>query len=154
MSEIVHRTVPFDVESFLAEGITCRLATNGPTVRPTWFQWEDGAFWIITGPHAKLYERIKRDPKVSLVIDVFEVDTGRVLQVMATGDVEVTPYDVDRARRMLIRYLGSDESSWSTTPDDYPGYLRDPGPPGAVWLKLKPAKVLTFNFSFGLKFGE
>ncbi len=154
MTEIVHKTVPFDVEAFLAEGIECRLATNGPTVRPMWYQWEDETFWLISGPHAKLFDRIQQDPKVSLVIDVYEMDTGRVLQAMATGKVEVTPYDVDRARRMLVRYLGADESTWSTKPDDYPGYLRDGGPPGAVWLRLKPKRILAFNFSFGLEFGQ
>ena len=152
MTEIVHNTAPFDVEAFLAEGNECRLATNGPTIRPTWFHWEDEAFWFISGPHAKLYGRIQKDPKVAIVIDVYEVDTGRVLQVMATGNVEITPYDVDRARRMLHRYLGQDESSWSTTPDDYPGYLRDGGPPGCVWLKLQPKRIRTFNFTYGLKF--
>ena len=152
MAEIVHKTFPFDVESFLAEGNECRLATNGPTVRPLWYQWEDECFWMISGPHAKLFHRIQSDPKVSLLIDVFEVDTGRVLQVMATGNVEVQPYDVDRARRMLHRYLGKDESRWSTKPDDYPGYVRGGGPPGAVWLRMRPGKILAFNFSFGLDF--
>ena len=152
MTEIVHKTFPFDVDAFLAEGNECRLATNGPTVRPMWYQWEEGAFWFISGPHARLFDRIRRDSKVSLVVDVYEVDTGRVLQVMATGHVEVVQYDVDRARRMLVRYLGADESTWSTTPDDYPGYLRDGGPPGLVWLQLKPKKVLAFNFSYGLDF--
>lgn len=154
MTEIVHRTAPFDVEAFLAEGNECAVATNGPTVRPMWFQFEDGHFWLISGPHAKLYQRIQTDPRISLVVDVFEVDTGRVLQVMATGDVEETPYDVARAERMLVRYLGEDQSKWSTTPDDYPGYLRDGGPPGLVWLKLNAARILSFNFSFGLVFGE
>ena len=154
MTEIVHRTVPFDVDAFLAEANECRLATNGPTVRPMWYQWEDETFWVISGPHAKLYARLQKDPRASLVVDVFELNTGRVHQVMATGEVEMTPYDVDRARRMLIRYLGPDQSQWSTTPDDYPGYLRDGGPPGAVWLKLNAKKVLTFNFSFGLDFNS
>jgi nitroimidazol reductase NimA-like FMN-containing flavoprotein (pyridoxamine 5'-phosphate oxidase superfamily) len=154
MTEIVHQTFPFDVEAFLAEGNACRLATNGPTVRPLWYHWENGAFWLISGPHAKLYERIQKDPRVSLVIDVYEVDTGRVLQVMATGKVNIAPYDTARARRMLVRYLGADESTWSTKPDDYPGYVRDNGPPGCVWLKLQPKRVLTFNFSFGLDFNS
>lgn len=152
MTEIIHKTFPFDVEAFLQEGNECRLATNGPTVRPTWFHWEDGAFWFISGPHARLYHRIQKDPKISIVIDVFEVDSGRVLQVMATDTVEVTPYDTARAKRMLDRYLGSDESKWSTKPDDYPGYLRDGGPPGVVWLKMVPKRILSFNFSFGLDF--
>lgn len=152
MTEIIHKTFPFDVEAFLAEGNGCRLATNGPSVRPLWYHWEDRAFWLVSGPHAKLFTRVQTDPRVSLVIDVFEVDTGRVLQVMATGSVEITAYDTARARRMLVRYLGADESTWSTKPDNYPGYVQGDGPPGAVWLKLKPNKVLAFNFSFGLDF--
>jgi hypothetical protein len=38
--------------------------------------------------------------------------------------------------------------SWSTAPDDYPRYLREPGPPGAVWLKTVPSSLKTFNFSY------
>jgi nitroimidazol reductase NimA-like FMN-containing flavoprotein (pyridoxamine 5'-phosphate oxidase superfamily) len=138
----------FDIDAFLAEPLTARVATNGPTVRPLWYHWEDGCFWIINGPWAKLYTRVQRDPAVSLVVDVYERDTGRVLQVIASGEVQITPYDIPRARRMLHRYLGPDEASWSTAPDDYPGYLREPGPPGAVWLKLTPKKLLPFNFSY------
>jgi hypothetical protein len=44
----------FNVDSFLAQPLTARVATNGPTVRPAWFLWEDGAFWILTGPWARL----------------------------------------------------------------------------------------------------
>ena len=138
----------FDVDAFLAEPLTARVATNGPTVRPLWYHWEDGAFWIINGPWAKLFHRVQKDPEIALVVDVYETEKGRVLQVMASGAVEITPYDIPRARRMLHRYLGPDEANWSTKPDDYPGYLREPGPPGAVWLKLTPRKLLPFNFSF------
>lgn len=138
----------FDVDAFLAERHSVRLATNGPTVRPLWYQWEEGSFWILNGPWAKLYGRIQKDPKVALIVDVSEYDTGRVYQVMAHGNAEICPYDIPRARRMITRYLGPDESSWSTSPDNYPAYLQEPGPPGAVWLKIKPAKLLTFNFSY------
>lgn len=154
MTEIVHKTFPFDVEAFLQEGNECRLATNGPTIRPSWYHWEDGAFWFISGPHAKLFERVKNDPKIAMVIDVFEAETGRVLQVMATDTVEITPYDIPRAKRMLDRYLGPDESKWSTQPDDYPGYIRGDGPPGCAWLKMVPKRILTFNFSFGLDYAS
>jgi hypothetical protein len=138
----------FDVDAFLAEPQQVYVATNGPTVRPLWYQWEDGCFWMINGPWAKLYARLQKDPKVALMVDVYERDQGRVLQVMASGTVEFTPYDIPRARRMLHRYLGPDEASWSSAPDDYRGYLRDAGPPGAVWLKVKPASMKLFNFSY------
>jgi nitroimidazol reductase NimA-like FMN-containing flavoprotein (pyridoxamine 5'-phosphate oxidase superfamily) len=145
---MIEETHSFDLNAFLAEPQTVRVATNGPTIRPLWYQWEDGCFWIINGPWAKLYHRILKDPKLALLIDVDERDRGRIYQVMVSGIAEITPYDIPRARRMLHRYLGPDEASWSTAPDDYPGYLREPGPPGAVWLKIKPTTLKTFNFSY------
>lgn len=141
-------TSGFDLDAVLAEAHPIFVATNGPTLRPLWYQWEEGCFWMISGPWAKLFARIQKDPKLALLIDIEERDTGRIYQIMANGNAEVTPYDIPRARRMLHRYLGPDESKWSTAPDDYPGYLRDPGPPGAVWLKLKPTTLKTFNFSY------
>jgi len=138
----------FDVDAFLAEPLTARIATNGPTVRPIWYHWEEGCFWIMNGPWAKLFARVQTDPEVALIVDVCELDKGRVLQVMAHGAVEIVPFDIPRARRLLHRYLGPDEASWSSEPDDYRGYLREPGPPGCSWLKLKPRKLLPFNFNF------
>lgn len=138
----------FDVDAFLGEAHSVRVATNGPTLRPLWFQWEEGCFWVISGPWAKLFARIQNDPKLALLVDVEEHDRGRIYQVMAQGNAEITPYDIPRARRMLHRYLGPDEASWSTAPDNYPGYLQEPGPPGAVWLKIKPTSLKTFNFSY------
>ncbi|GAA2570690.1 hypothetical protein GCM10010424_11970 [Streptomyces lienomycini] len=37
-------TSDFDTDTFLRRPLTARLATGGPTVRPVWFLWEDGAF--------------------------------------------------------------------------------------------------------------
>jgi hypothetical protein len=70
------------------------------------------------------------------------------MQVCAYGAAAATPYDLERVRRMLHRYLGPDEGSWSDSPDDYRAYLRDGGPPGAVLLKLVPRKLIALNFSY------
>ena len=67
---------------------------------------------------------------------------------MAKGEAEIRPYDIPRARKVLHRYLGEDESAWSTSPDNYPGYVSEPGPPGAVWLRIEPTFLKTFNFSY------
>ena len=138
----------FDVDAFLAEPNTVYVAASGPSVRPLWYQWEDGCFWLISGPWAKLFSRLQKDPKLALMIDTTNHTTGRIYQVMVGGEAEMVPYDIPRARRMLHRYLGPDEASWSTAPDNYPGYLQAPGPPGAVWLKIKPKTFKAFNFSY------
>ena len=101
----------FNVDSFLAQPLTARVATNGPTVRPTWFLWEDGAFWILTGPWSRLLARAGADPAIALVVDVCDLATGLVRQVIARGTAEILPFDVPRGRRKLTRYLGADEAS-------------------------------------------
>ncbi|GAA1311526.1 hypothetical protein GCM10009610_29380 [Pseudonocardia xinjiangensis] len=47
----------FDVDEFLQDPLTARVATAGPTVRPTWFLWEDSVSWILTGPWSQLPDR-------------------------------------------------------------------------------------------------
>lgn len=111
------------VDEFLSRPLVARIATNGPTVRPVWFLWEDGAFWWITGAYAKLPERLAKDPEVAMVIDTCDLHTGTVLQVVATGAAEVVPMDPDRARRKLVRYLGHSIATW---PERFRGALTAP----------------------------
>ena len=94
------------IDAFLSQPLTARIATNGPTVRPTWFLWEDQAFWILTGPWARLPRLVQADPAIALVVDECNLATGLVRQVIARGRAEVLPFDVPRGRRKLTRYLG------------------------------------------------
>ena len=105
---------PFHLDSFLARPLTARVATSGPTVRQAWFLWEDGAFWILTGPWARLLARVEADPVIALVVDVCDLATGLVRQVIARGAAEILPFDAPRGRRKLTRYLGADESKWDS----------------------------------------
>jgi nitroimidazol reductase NimA-like FMN-containing flavoprotein (pyridoxamine 5'-phosphate oxidase superfamily) len=102
----------FDLEAFLARPLVARLATIGPRVRPLWFIWEDGAFWWLTGPWAKLRDYLAADPRVALVVDHTDVETGEVKIVTALGEAEIVPWDAGRAERKFTRYLGSDTSRW------------------------------------------
>lgn len=106
---------PFDVDAYLAQPLVARVATAAPTVRPVWFLWEEGAFWWITGSYARLPEFLAEDPRVALVVDTCDLDSGEVLQVSARGEAELVPFDAARARRKLARYLGSDEARWPPT---------------------------------------
>ena len=115
---------------------------------PSFPRNEDNAFWIISGPWAKLHQRIQKDPRVAFCVDIGDFDSGIVKQVIAHGSVQMHDYDVERARRLLYRYLGPDEDAWSDSPDDYRSYLRDGGPPGAVFLRLEPVKMTALNFSY------
>jgi nitroimidazol reductase NimA-like FMN-containing flavoprotein (pyridoxamine 5'-phosphate oxidase superfamily) len=95
-----------DVEAFLVRPLVARVAAAGPTVRPVWFVWEEGAFWWLTGSWSGLASVLAADPRVALVVDTCDLATGEVLQVTARGRAEVVPFDAERARRKLARYLG------------------------------------------------
>ncbi|WP_413471587.1 pyridoxamine 5'-phosphate oxidase family protein [Streptomyces sp. MB09-02B] len=139
----------FDVDDFLRQPLTARLATNGPTVRPVWFLWEDGAFWVLTGPWARLFDRVKEDPRLALVVDECDIATGRVQQVIARGRGELVPFDVPRGRRKLTRYLGTDEATWDTR---FVHYLHDdPAERGTMWLRLTPDSLTATDLSYSAR---
>lgn len=97
---------PFDIDLFLSQPLTARVATEGPTVRPVWFLWEEDAFWVLTGPWAKLYDRVGAAPQIALVVDVCDLSTGLVRQVIARGRAELLPFDMPRGRRKLTGTSG------------------------------------------------
>lgn len=137
---------PFDIDAFLAQPLTARVATNGPTVRPTWYLWEDEAFWILTGPWGRLLARVRDDPVVAIVVDVCDTTTGTVQLVIARGDAEVLPFDVPRGRRKLSRYLGADENRWD---ERFRAYLHDdPDQKGTVWVRLRPGSLVARDLSY------
>ncbi|MET7358911.1 pyridoxamine 5'-phosphate oxidase family protein [Streptomyces sp. NPDC005562] len=138
----------FDVDAFLQQPLIARVATSGPTVRPVWFLWEDGAFWTLTGPWTRLFDRVKDDPKVALVVDECDLASGRVRQVIARGRAELVPFDVPRGRRKLARYLGMDETRWDAR---FVNYLHDdPGERGTVWLRLVPSSLSAKDLSYSV----
>ena len=137
------------MDAFLQQPLTARIATSGPTVRPVWFLWEEGAFWTLTGPWARLFDRVKDDPSVALVVDECDLATGRVRQVIARGRAELVPFDVPRGRRKLARYLGSDEALWDAR---FVHYLHDdPGERGTMWLRLVPDSLTAKDLSYSVE---
>ncbi|WP_103334703.1 pyridoxamine 5'-phosphate oxidase family protein [Amycolatopsis sp. CA-126428] len=131
------------IDDFLARPLTARVATDGPTVRPTWYLWEDGAFWILSGPWSRLPALLRSRPRVALCVDVCDLETGVVLQVLASGDAEVRPFDVARGRRKLVRYLGADEQRWDPR---FREYLH--GDVGAVWVYLRPSRLVAKDLGY------
>jgi Pyridoxamine 5'-phosphate oxidase len=102
----------FDIDVYLAQPLVARVAAAGPSVRAIWFLWEQGCFWWLTGSWARLPAILTEDPRVALVVDTCDLGSGVVRQVSASGDAELRPFDPDRARRKLVRYLGADEQAW------------------------------------------
>jgi nitroimidazol reductase NimA-like FMN-containing flavoprotein (pyridoxamine 5'-phosphate oxidase superfamily) len=139
----------FAIDEFLSQPLTARIATNGPTVRPTWFLWEDEAFWILTGTWARLPDRVRADPAIALVVDECDLTTGTVRQVIARGRAELLPFDIPRGRRKLARYLGADETGWD---ERFRRYLHDdPASKGTTWVRLRPAFLVAKDLSYAVR---
>lgn len=132
----------FDVDAYLSQPLTARLATNGPTLRPVWYLWEDDAFWWLTGPWSRLAEHLRDDLRVVVLVDTCDLTTGEVRQVTASGRAEIVPYDAERARRKLRRYLGTEESLWDSRfhPD---GMARS-----ASFVRLLPDRLTARDLSY------
>lgn len=134
----------FDIDEFLARPLTARVATAGPTIRPTWYLWEGGAFWILTGPWGKLADHVDADPRLAVSVDVCDIESGLVRLVVAQGDAEIRPFDVPRGRRKLSRYLGDDEGAWDPR---FRAYLHDASAT-AVWVRMQPTSLRARDLSY------
>ncbi len=137
----MHAPPPFDIEAFLARPLTARLATDGPTVRPVWYLWEDEAFWWLTGDWSRLPPRLERDPRVALVVDAHVPATGECRWVIAHGAAELVAYDEGRARRKLRRYLGPREDEWGER------WIAAPTR-GERFVRLAPQRLLAKDYSY------
>jgi nitroimidazol reductase NimA-like FMN-containing flavoprotein (pyridoxamine 5'-phosphate oxidase superfamily) len=133
----------FDIDHFLARPLTARLATARPAVRPVWYLWEEERFWILTGPWSQVPVDVADDPRVALGVDTCELSTGECLQVVALGHSEQVPYDRERARRKLERYLGPDPDSWDPR---FQWYLSEE--PEARLLSIRPTRLTAKDLSF------
>ena len=113
---IQDRPCTVDVEEFLARPLFAHLSTaspEGPRDSPVWFLWEEHALWILGSRTTDTFPlRIERDPRCAVGIVDFDRTSGRVQHVGLRGRATVERFDADRARRLLSRYLGGDQSAW------------------------------------------
>lgn len=137
-----------DAHEFLDQPLVAHVAANGPsgpTVRPVWFLFEHGTLWWPTGSYSSLSEWLDDDPRVAVVIDDFDVETGRVHAVTMTGEAERRPLDVALATRKVAKYLGADVTNW---PDRFRDAVDDPD---ANWLIAltpnSPPRLRDLSFS-------
>ncbi len=117
MHIIRDRPRDMDLDAFLARPLFAHLATaspDGPRESPVWFLWEDAALWIIGSRRDDTFPaRLDREPACALGIVDFEPTRGLVQHVGVRGRAVVVPFDRERARRLLRRYIGTDEARWN-----------------------------------------
>jgi hypothetical protein len=148
--EVIHdRERGVDLEEFLARPLFAHLATaseHGPRESPVWFLWEDNAIWIIGSRESDTFPaRVEADARCAIGIVDFDRTAGLVHHVGMRGRATVEPFDPNRARRLLTRYLGADERTWdqrfSTT-------VTEPDYEHAVLLQFVPETVIARDVSY------
>ncbi len=148
--EVIHdRERSVDLEEFLARPLFAHLATaseHGPRESPVWFLWEDKAVWIIGSRASDTFPaRVDADARCAIGIVDFDGAAGLVQHVGMRGRATVEPFDSNRARRLLTRYLGPDERTWDRR---FSRTLTNAGSEQAVLLRFVPETVIARDVSY------
>jgi nitroimidazol reductase NimA-like FMN-containing flavoprotein (pyridoxamine 5'-phosphate oxidase superfamily) len=134
----------FDLDGFLAQPLVARIASNGPVVAPVWFLWEDNCFWWLTGSWSKLAQRLAKDSRIAIVVDINDLATGEVKKVYATGRATIVPLDADRTYRKLSKYLGGDKTKW----DPRFGTDGTENDPSGAMVRMQPERLIASDASY------
>jgi hypothetical protein len=132
-----------DIEPIMRQPLVARVATNGPTLRPVWFLWEESALWWITDVESSLAHRLlSGDDEVVVVVDSCDLTTGEVVAVTMRGTARIMPLEVERAKRKFRKYLGPDEGRWDRE------LLGSLNVSSTRLVRLAPSRVIAKDMSF------
>ena len=149
MKVIRDRPRGVDLDEFLSRPLLAHLATTceqGPRDSPVWFSWEQEAVWIIASRATDTFPtRIEREPRCAIGIVDFDPRIGLVQHVGMRGRATVEPFDADRARRLLARYLGADQTRWDRR---FRATVRSPAAEQTILVRFVPETVVARDVSF------
>jgi hypothetical protein len=132
-----------ELDAFLAEERTCRVATSspqGPHATPLWFAWDGKALWLTSIVKSQRWTDLVRDPRVAVLVDAgeeyFEL-RGAELRgtVEIVGEVPRTGEPVpelEEPERLMGRKYHAGETM---KPDGR-----------HAWLRLVPDKITSWDF--------
>jgi hypothetical protein len=133
---------PAEIDAFLAEQRTCRVATvgaGGPHATPLWFAWHGAALWLTSVVRSQRWADLQRDPRIAAVVDAGE-SYDELRGVELRGRVEVVG-EVPRTGEPVPALQGPEQ----VFADRYTG--------GTVvhdgrhaWLRLVPEKITSWDF--------
>ncbi|WP_418955872.1 pyridoxamine 5'-phosphate oxidase family protein [Streptomyces tritici] len=79
---------PAEVDAFLAEQRTCRVATvsadGRPHVSALWFAWDGASLWLYSITRSRRWAELRRDPRLAVVVDAGE-EYGELRGVELSG---------------------------------------------------------------------
>ena len=122
---------PSEVDELLGRPLLARLATidddGFPSVVPVWFEWADGAFWIVARARSAYVEHMRRDPHVGISV-VADEDPDRRVQVAGFAEILDGPAPLggrvlELTRRLAERYEGASGLAYVEETRDRPRIL-------------------------------
>lgn len=132
-----------ELDEFLAAERTCRVATagpDGPHLTALWFLWHDKTLWLTSITRAKRWAQLKRDPKVSVLVDAGQ-EYGELQGAELRGEIEFVgeapragepvPELVEPEKLFARKYFGGD-------------VMHHDG--RHAWLRLRPHTVVSWDF--------
>lgn len=132
-----------ELDAFLTEERTCRVATSGaggPHLTPLWFLWDGRAVWLWSIVKSQRWTDIERDSRVAVLVDAghdYAELRGVELRGTATsvGAAPRTagpdPELAEPERLFARKYVGSDEMQYDGR---------------HAWLRLVPEKITSWDF--------
>jgi len=142
----VRRLTQQEIANLVSLAMPAHLATLDPAgfprVIPIWFLWEDGSFYLSSGPQSRHVQDLGRDPRAGLCLTIEEsqTETGYrpFRQIMVRGLAHVLPdTDASWARKLIGKYIPGEA-----------GMRRarlEAGKPHVV-IVLRPERFLTTGF--------
>jgi hypothetical protein len=133
---------PEEVDEFLEEQRTCRVATvgvTGPHATPLWYAWLEGTLWLTSLSRSQRWKDLMTDPRIAVVVDAGDA-YDELRGVELRGRVEVVG-EVPRTGEPVPE-LAAPEQAFA---DRYSaGKVIIDGRHG--WLRLVPEKITSWDF--------
>ncbi|WP_424214901.1 pyridoxamine 5'-phosphate oxidase family protein [Streptomyces sp. BI20] len=133
-----------EVDAFLAEQRTCRVATVSPDGRPhvgaLWFVWDGTSLWLYSITRSRRWADLRADPRISVVVDAGE-GYDELRGVELSGRVEF----VGEAPRTGEPHPGL-EAVEALFPVKNFGIEQMPHDGRHAWMRLTPESIVSWDF--------
>jgi len=134
---------PDEVDAFLAEQRTCRVASvagdGAPHVTPLWFAWDGAALWLTSIVRSQRWADVQRDGRIAVVVDAGD-DFMELRGVELRGAAEPVG-EAPRTGEPVPELDGAEQ----LFADKYAGgQIFHDG--RHAWLKIVPDKIVSWDF--------
>lgn len=127
-----------ELDTFLSEARTCRIATVSPSgqphVAPLWFVWHDKALWISSLKKSRRTRDLEAGSQVAVCVDT-GIEYSELKGCVLYGSFEPAPEgsDFEEARKLFA--------------DEYFGGLDLGTLRSHKWLRLRPDRIASWDFA-------